>query len=63
MRPCTDIQLSVIYVMRVMTCQEYYNSNSPYTGVGDHCNVREIEASTARAISLMGVVSTICGKY
>ena len=45
----------MIYVFRVMTCDEYYKSHEPYDGLGSRCSVNEIEALTARAVSFAWV--------
>lgn len=44
-----------------MTCEEYYKTHSPFDGPGDRCSVAEIEASTAKAVSLLGTTTTIFG--
>ncbi|KAL3427584.1 major facilitator superfamily transporter [Phlyctema vagabunda] len=51
----------IIYVFRVMTCEEYYNNHPPYTGTGDQCSIPAIEAATAQAVALLGTTTTIFG--
>lgn len=46
-----------------MTCDEYYRHHQPFTESGDRCNVAEIEASTARAVSVLGATITVNGTY
>ena len=50
---CTDLS-RLIYVFRLMTCDAYYESHPMSTGKPDRCSVPEIEASTARAVALLG---------
>jgi MFS family permease len=57
----TLISYSMLYVFRLMTCEEYYKSHDPYIGDGDRCSLNEIEATTAKAISLLGTTTTIFG--
>lgn len=51
----------MIYVFRVMTCEEYYKTHEPFIGDGDRCSLNEIEATTAKAVSLLGTTTTIFG--
>lgn len=53
----------MIYVFRLMTCDEFYKHNEPFQGPGDRCGISEIEASTARAVSLLGMTTTVFGMY
>lgn len=55
-------QVPMLYVFRLMTCDAYYE-NHPLPGPekGDRCAVPEIEASSARAIALVGASTMICG--
>ncbi|KAH6973439.1 hypothetical protein BKA56DRAFT_491460, partial [Ilyonectria sp. MPI-CAGE-AT-0026] len=52
---------SIIYSFRLMICDEYYRHHPPYTGEGDMCNISETEASTAKAVSVLGATVTING--
>lgn len=53
---------SIIYSFRLIICDEYYHHHPPYTGEGDMYNISEIEASTAKAVSVLGATVTINGK-
>jgi len=47
-----------------MTCQAYYESHpgtAPSSPIHDRCSLPEIEAGTARAISLLGCSTTFFG--
>lgn len=55
-------QVPILYVFRLMTCEEYYKVHPPWTGEGDRCSVNTIEASTARSLALLGMSTTIFGK-
>src|SRR4051812_5953078 len=51
----------LIYVCRVMTCEEYYKTHPEPRLGSDRCGNREIEAGTARAISLLSASTTLFG--
>lgn len=51
----------MIYVFRLMTCEEYYKHHEPFVGQGDRCSINGIEADTARAVSILGTTTTIFG--
>ncbi|KAE8444468.1 hypothetical protein EG329_000559 [Mollisiaceae sp. DMI_Dod_QoI] len=54
-------QVPLIYVFRLMTCDAYYETH-PEPGPGhDRCSNHEIEAGTARAVSLVGASTTFFG--
>ncbi|RFU34287.1 hypothetical protein B7463_g2079, partial [Scytalidium lignicola] len=54
-------QVPLIYVFRLMTCDAYYTTH-PEPGLGyDRCENHEIEAGTARAVSLLGASTTLFG--
>jgi hypothetical protein len=52
----------MLYVFRLMTCEAYYETHV-FSGPKDvdRCAIREIEASTARAVSVIGAGTTIFG--
>lgn len=52
---------SMLYEFRLMTCEQYYTTHDQYIGDGDRCSINEIEATTAKAISLLGTTTTIFG--
>ncbi|KAF2113914.1 major facilitator superfamily domain-containing protein [Lophiotrema nucula] len=54
-------QVPILYVFRIMTCESYYEKHATPDLPGDRCSKREIEASTARAVSLLGASTTIFG--
>lgn len=56
-------QVPILYVFRLMTCDEYYKVHPPFSGSEDRCAVNAIESSTARSLSLLGVSTTMFGKY
>jgi MFS family permease len=51
----------MIYVFRLMTCAEYYESHPSFPGQGDRCSVPEIESKTASAVALLGATTTVFG--
>ncbi|KAF2017825.1 hypothetical protein BU24DRAFT_345018 [Aaosphaeria arxii CBS 175.79] len=54
-------QVPMLYVFRVMTCDEYYKHNPIPDPDIDRCSKRPILASTARAVSLLGASTTVFG--
>jgi len=56
-------QVPLVYVFRVMSCQQYYDShtNTPLPSNGNRCSVPEIEANTAYAISILSASTTFFG--
>lgn len=44
-----------------MTCEAYYDTHSEPGPGSDRCSNREIEAGTARAVSLLGTSTTFFG--
>ncbi|KAI5481252.1 asteroid-like protein [Pseudohyphozyma bogoriensis] len=55
--------VSLFYLIRQFTCEEYYNSGGIFEGSGDRCARREIEAETARQVTLMVTLGTGCGIF
>lgn len=55
--------IRLIYVFRLMTCEAYYETHSGTSRLfeGDRCSIPEIEAGTARAVSLLGCSTTFFG--
>ena len=60
-------QVPLIYVFGVMTCDEYYKHHQiPPMGTPayeDRCKVHSIDASTARAVALLGSGTTVFGVF
>ncbi|KAJ0342709.1 hypothetical protein COL154_013675 [Colletotrichum chrysophilum] len=55
-------QSSIIYVFRVMACEQFYNTHPPFDGpASEQCMRREIDANTARQVSILGMTTSICG--
>ncbi|KKY25487.1 putative major facilitator superfamily transporter [Phaeomoniella chlamydospora] len=56
-------QVPLIYVFRLMTCEAYYDKRPGVRSPGpiDRCSLPEIEAGTARAVSLLGCSTTFFG--
>ena len=58
-------QVPIIYVIGVMTCDEYYKHHrlpEPSTPeFGERCHIHAIDASTARAVALLGAGTTFFG--
>lgn len=52
----------MLYAFRLMTCEEYYKTHALPPPGGDRCAVHEIEAETARQVTLVGTSTTIVGK-
>ncbi len=58
-------QVPLVYIFGVMTCEEYYRHhqlppmNTP--AYDSRCEIRSIEASTARAVALLGSGTTLFG--
>ncbi|RYP93107.1 hypothetical protein DL770_000764 [Monosporascus sp. CRB-9-2] len=50
-------QTPLLYVFRVMICEEYYRHAPPYDGEGDRCSRNEIDSGSAAQIAIMGTVS------
>ena len=55
-------QTSLIYAFRLMTCEEYYKTHE-WTGTGDRCELRLIEAETARNVAIMSTTTTSCCEF
>jgi hypothetical protein len=53
-------QTSLIYAFRVMTCDDYFDAQSPVNGQGDRCSIPIIESSTAKAIAAMSTMTSFC---
>ncbi|SCV72985.1 BQ2448_6910 [Microbotryum intermedium] len=51
----------IIFAFRIMSCEIYYERNPPYQGTGDRCARKEIDSTTASAISLMVTLTTFSG--
>ncbi|SGY20025.1 BQ5605_C017g08439 [Microbotryum silenes-dioicae] len=51
----------IIFAFRTMSCEIYYERNPPYQGNGDRCARKEIDSTTASAISLMVTLTTFSG--
>lgn len=45
-------QTSLMYVLRMMTCDDYYQGHE-YSGSGDRCALPRIEGDTARNIAIV----------
>lgn len=60
-------QVPLIYVFGVMTCDEYYKHHTiPPMGTpayNSRCNIHSINASTARAVALLGSGTTVFGVF
>ncbi|CAK4033012.1 MFS general substrate transporter [Lecanosticta acicola] len=54
-------QVPLVYVFGLMTCDEYYKTHSDLDLGSTRCKIPEIEASTARAIALLGAGTTLFG--
>ncbi|KPI34585.1 uncharacterized protein AB675_11202 [Cyphellophora attinorum] len=55
-------QVPIIYVLRLMTCEVYYQHHAEPPASGhDRCSIPTIEAGTARAVSLLGASTTLFG--
>lgn len=54
-------QVPMLYAFRLMTCEEYYKTHALPPPGGDRCAVHEIEAETARQVTLVGTSTTIVG--
>ena len=52
----------LIYLFRLMTCEAYYETHPANPGHGtDRCSIPQIDAGTARAVSLLGCSTTFFG--
>lgn len=51
----------MLYAFRLMTCEEYYKTHALPPLGHDRCAVHEIEAETARQVTLVGTTTTIVG--
>ncbi|GAB7363451.1 hypothetical protein MBLNU230_g3725t1 [Neophaeotheca triangularis] len=55
-------QVPLIWIFRVMTCEAYYKQHPDQSLPGsDRCSIPQIEAATARAVSLLGMSTTFFG--
>ncbi|KAE9378976.1 major facilitator superfamily MFS_1 protein [Stipitochalara longipes BDJ] len=54
-------QVPLIYVFRLMTCEAYYSNHPLPPPGGDRCSNHQIEADTAKAVSLLGASTTFFG--
>ncbi|KAF3764078.1 hypothetical protein M406DRAFT_259543 [Cryphonectria parasitica EP155] len=54
-------QVPILYVFRLMECDEFYRNNPPFNGPGDRCSRTEIDAGTAAQVSLLGILTTVFG--
>ncbi|GKT50029.1 uncharacterized protein ColSpa_10210 [Colletotrichum spaethianum] len=55
-------QVPIIYVFRVMACETFYDGHAPFDGpAADMCHRREIDANTARQVSILGMTTSVCG--
>ncbi|PPJ50436.1 hypothetical protein CBER1_05572 [Cercospora berteroae] len=54
-------QVPLIYVFGTMTCEEYYKHHRDSRALPDRCHITEIQASTARAVALLGAGTTLFG--
>ncbi|KAI5365462.1 putative major facilitator superfamily, MFS transporter superfamily [Septoria linicola] len=54
-------QVPLIYVFGTMTCDEYYKTHPDPGPIGDRCHNTAIQASTARAVALLGAGTTLFG--
>ncbi|KAL1638792.1 hypothetical protein SLS58_008606 [Diplodia intermedia] len=52
---------SMLYAFRLMTCEEFYKTHETPPPGHDRCAVHEIEAETARQVTLVGTSTTIVG--
>jgi hypothetical protein len=52
----------LVYVFRVMTCDEYYETHpEPFSRSRDRCDLPEIGSSTSKAVALLGFSTTLFG--
>ncbi|ETS80052.1 hypothetical protein PFICI_07581 [Pestalotiopsis fici W106-1] len=56
-------RVPIIYAFRLMACDEYYLHHPTYDGAGDRCDVHEIEATVAKAVSILGLTVTVNGVF
>ncbi|KAM3417500.1 hypothetical protein BST61_g5742 [Cercospora zeina] len=54
-------QVPLIHVFGTMTCEAYYKHHSDPGTLPDRCHLTEIQASTARAVALLGAGTTLFG--
>ncbi|KKY15404.1 putative major facilitator superfamily transporter [Diplodia seriata] len=54
-------QVPMLYAFRLMTCEEFYKTHETPPPGHDRCAVHEIEAETARQVTLVGTSTTIVG--
>ncbi|KAF4534420.1 MFS transporter [Lasiodiplodia theobromae] len=54
-------QVPMLYAFRLMTCDEFYKTHEVPPPGHDRCAVHEIEAETARQVTLVGTSTTIVG--
>lgn len=52
-----------MYVFHLMVCDEFYDHHPPFEGPGQRCSRDEIAAGTATQFSILGMSTTLCGKF
>jgi hypothetical protein len=54
-------QVPILYVLRLMTCDAYYETHTPDPVATDRCNKHEIEAGASRAFALLSASTSLFG--
>ncbi|KAH8651008.1 hypothetical protein BX600DRAFT_483561 [Xylariales sp. PMI_506] len=54
-------QVPILYAIQKMACEDFYDHEPPYTGTGNRCDRREIDAATARQMMYLGMSAIVCG--
>ncbi|ETS86265.1 hypothetical protein PFICI_00093 [Pestalotiopsis fici W106-1] len=55
-------QVPILYAIRIMECEEFFKQHQPFMGQDDNrCSRKEIDASTAAQVSLLGLTTIFFG--
>ncbi|KAK1854107.1 major facilitator superfamily transporter [Colletotrichum chrysophilum] len=53
-------QVPILYLFRLMECEEFYGNHDTGNLLGDRCNRSEIDAGTATQVSILGLSTMFC---
>ncbi|KAF0323768.1 major facilitator superfamily transporter [Colletotrichum asianum] len=56
-------QVPILYVFRLMECEEFYGHHDTGDLLGDRCSRSEIDAGTATQVSILGLLTMFCSVF
>ncbi|KAK2774603.1 major facilitator superfamily transporter [Colletotrichum kahawae] len=56
-------QVPILYVFRLMECEEFYGHRDGSALLGDRCSRSEIDAGTATQVSILGLSTMFCSVF